>query len=298
VSDDWRALVAAAERRLAAAGVESPRHDAVALLAWALGVDRSALATTPIGADAEAVYDSAVTRRSDRVPLQHITRSAGFRYLDLEVGPGVFVPRPETEVMAGAAVDELRRLVAAGNPSPVAVDLCSGSGAVAVALASEVPGCQVTAVEVSAAAHAYAVRNAAGHDVDVRLGDIADAVDDLAGRVDVVVANPPYIPLDAYESVAREAREFDPALALWSGPDGLDAIREVATVSARLLVDGGLVLCEHADVQGDSAPAVFAAGGVWSEVRDHPDLAGRPRFVTARRVARRTAATGAGTIGG
>jgi len=270
----------------------------VALLAWALGVDRSALATTPIGADAEAVYDSAVTRRSDRVPLQHITRSAGFRYLDLEVGPGVFVPRPETEVMAGAAVDELRRLVAAGNPSPVAVDLCSGSGAVAVALASEVPGCQVTAVEVSAAAHAYAVRNAAGHDVDVRLGDIADAVDDLAGRVDVVVANPPYIPLDAYESVAREAREFDPALALWSGPDGLDAIREVATVSARLLVDGGLVLCEHADVQGDSAPAVFAAGGVWSEVRDHPDLAGRPRFVTARRVARRTAAMGAGTIGG
>jgi release factor glutamine methyltransferase len=283
-----RELLADATQRLLDAGVESPRHDAETLLAWVLGVPRRALGTaaTPASSQQEA-FAAALARRSSREPLQHITGTAAFRYLDLEVGPGVFVPRPETEVLAGEAVSELRALVRRGTAQPRAVDLCTGSGAVAAALASEVPEARVTAVELSPEAWAFAVRNAGPYDVDVRLGDIAHAVDDLTGQVDVVTANPPYIPLGAFESVATEARDFDPPLALWSGEDGLDAIRSVADVAALLLVDGGLVLCEHADSQGEVAPGVFAAASHWRQVRDHPDLSGRPRFVSARRAPRR-----------
>jgi release factor glutamine methyltransferase len=147
----------------------------------------------------------------------------------------------------------------------------------------------VVAVEISAEAAAYAARNAGRFGVEVREGDMATAVDDLSGAVHVVTANPPYIPLEAFESVAREARDFDPPIALWSGADGLDAIKVVAAVASRLLVPGGLVLCEHADVQGEAAPAVFARSGDWHSVHDNPDLAGRPRFVSARRVPRQPA---------
>jgi release factor glutamine methyltransferase len=111
---------------------------------------------------------------------------------------------------------------------------------------------------------------------------MTDAFHDLDGAVDVVVSNPPYIPLEAYESVAVEAREHDPATALWSGEDGLDAIRVVEAVAARLLRAGGVAGVEHADAQGATAPAVFTATGRWRDVRDHRDLAERPRFVTAR----------------
>ena len=163
------------------------------------------------------------------------------------------------------------------------VDLCTGSGAIAAALAAEVPSARVYAVELSPQAYAYAAANLTGTGVDLRLGDIADALPDLDGTVDVVVANPPYIPLEAYEEVDVEARQHDPALALWSGDDGLETIRTVERVAARLLRAGGEVGCEHADAQGRSAPAVFRAAGGWSDVVDHLDLAGRPRFVTARR---------------
>jgi release factor glutamine methyltransferase len=138
----------------------------------------------------------------------------------------------------------------------------------------------------------WAQRNATGVDIDLRCGDMADAFSELEGRVHVVTANPPYIPLAAYESVELEVRDFDPAVALWSGEDGLDAIRLVAARAASLLVDGGLVVCEHADVQGELALAVFSATGAWAHVRDHVDLTGRPRFVTARRVPRRASRTG------
>ncbi|MGH3446850.1 MAG: peptide chain release factor N(5)-glutamine methyltransferase [Nocardioidaceae bacterium] len=276
-----------AAKRLADAGVEASLHDAEQLLAWVLGTSRSGLLEAPPPDRGQvAAYEHAVSRRATREPLQHITGRAGFRYLDLQVGPGVFVPRPETEVMTGIAVHELRRLVAAGVTGPVVVDLCAGSGAVAVSLATEVPAAQVTAVERSAVACAYAERNAAGHGVDVRLGDIADGADDLAGKVHVVTANPPYIPLSAFESVATEARDFDPPEALWAGLDGLDVVRLVASVAGGLLQDGGLVACEHSDVQGDSVPEIFADTGQWSQVRDHCDLSSRPRFVTARRVPR------------
>lgn len=267
------------------AGVDSARFDAEVLLAHVLDVDRPALARVrDVTVEQADAFRELVQRRAGREPLQHLTGSSAFRYLDVVVGPGVFVPRPETEVLTQAAIDELSRLVDSGVQRPVAVDLCTGSGAVAAAMASEVPQATVTAVELSPQAHAFAVRNAQPYGVDVRLGDIADAVDDLAGQVHVVTANPPYIPLSAFESVAPEARDFDPPLALWSGEDGLDVIRVVARVAAHLLVDNGLVVCEHADSQGIAAPAVFASSGLWTQVRDNLDLSRRPRFVSARRV--------------
>lgn len=288
MSTDSLAFVEEAARRLAASGVASPHHDAEALLAFVLGTTPATMhaSSGPLTQSSRQRATALVDRRARREPLQHLTGVTGFRYLDIAVGPGVFVPRPETELLAGVAVEELRRLVGLGLDQPVAVDLCTGSGAVAASLATEVPQSRVSAVELSEEAHAFAVRNAAAVGVDVRLGDMADAVDDLAGAVHVVTANPPYIPLGAFESVEPEARDHDPGLALWSGTDGLTAIRTVAGVAARLLVDGGLVLCEHADVQHESAQQVFAGSGTWTAVRDNRDLAGRPRYVSARRVAR------------
>ncbi len=285
-----RAALDGAAERLAGAGVESPSTDAEILLAHVLALPRGRLAAVTALSDADsAAFDCAVARRAARVPLQHITGRAAFRYRDLEVGPGVFIPRPETEVLAAAALEELAACIQRGDERPLAVDLCAGSGAIAAAMASEAPGSRVVAVELSPEAAAYAERNTAGLDVEVRCFDMAVVADlaDLDGQASVVTANPPYIPLDAYESVAREAREHDPPLALWSGDDGLAAIRTVVEVAARLLRDGGLVLCEHADVQGDLAPAVFARTGWWASIQDHSDLNGRPRFVSARRVVRR-----------
>jgi len=164
----------------------------------------------------------------------------------------------------------------------VVVDLCTGSGAIAKAIADEVPTADVHAVELDEGAHRWAERNLAGTGVDLRHGDMAQAFDDLVGNVDVVVCNPPYIPLEAWESVALEARDHDPHLALFSGDDGLVAMRVVAARAAALLRPGGVVGAEHADAQGESAPAVFAATGRWADVVDHRDLAGRPRFTTAR----------------
>jgi release factor glutamine methyltransferase len=164
----------------------------------------------------------------------------------------------------------------------VVVDLCTGSGAIALSVATEVPDADVHAVELGEGAHRWAERNLAGSGVDLRQGDMADAFPDLDGAADVVVCNPPYIPLEAYESVAPEARDHDPELALFSGEDGLVAMRVLEEVAARLLRPGGVAGAEHADVQGESAPAVFVATGRWSDVRDHRDLAGRARYVTAR----------------
>jgi release factor glutamine methyltransferase len=163
------------------------------------------------------------------------------------------------------------------------VDLCTGSGAIALAVATELPGARVHAVELDPGAVEWAERNLAGTGVDLRSGDRDGAFPELDGTVDVVVSNPPYIPLEAWESVTAEVRDHDPALALWSGQDGLEAMRVVEANAARLLRPGGVVVVEHADVQGESAPAVFSRTGRWREVADRPDLAGRPRFVTAVR---------------
>ena len=222
-------------------------------------------------------YDALVARRAAREPLQHLTGEAWFRHVRLEVGPGVFVPRPETELLAGWAVEAAGRV-----ETPVVVDLCTGSGAIAKALADEVPHARVHAVELDEPAYRWAGRNLAGTGVDLRHGDFATAFDDLAGTVDVLVCNPPYVPLEAWESVAPEARDHDPHLALFSGADGLDAIRVLAVRAAVLLRPGGVLGVEHADVQGEAVPAVLTANGRWTDVRDHVDLAGRPRFTTAR----------------
>jgi release factor glutamine methyltransferase len=275
-----REAIARATWRLQQAGVDSPGTDADLLLAHVLGLPRGRVGLADdLSAEQAHDMDALVTRRARREPLQHILGTAAFRYVEVEVGPGVFVPRPETELLAGWAVDRLR-----GPEAPLVVDLCTGSGAIALALATEVPHATVHAVELSETACEYARRNLSGSGVDLRCGDVATAFADLDGTVDVVVANPPYIPLDAYTSVALEVREYDPPLALWSGQDGLDTIRVVEAAAARLLRPGGWVGCEHADVQGESASRVFVGSGRWTQVRDRTDLARRPRFVTASRV--------------
>jgi release factor glutamine methyltransferase len=275
---------ASAARREAAAqlreaGVASPERDADLLLAHVLGVGLGRLPLVDdLGGPEQEQYAALLARRAAREPLQHLTGTAAFRHVELVVGPGVFVPRPETELLAGWAVESA---LALGRPA-VVVDLCTGSGAIARAIADEVPDADVHAVELDEGALAWAERNLAGTGVDLRHGDLATAFDDLAGTVDVVVCNPPYIPLEAWESVAAEARDHDPHLALFSGQDGLDAIRVLEQRAALLLRPGGVVGAEHADVQGESAPGVFAASGRWLDVADHRDLAGRARYLTAR----------------
>ena len=274
-----RVLLRHASARLAAAGVASPEYDAAELLAHVLGSTRSRLALVDsVEPVTGAAFEALLVRRAAREPLQHLTGTAAFRHLELAVGPGVFVPRPETELLAGWAIDRARE----ARQAPVVVDLCTGSGAIALSVATEEPDAVVHAIELDPDAHAWATRNTTGSTVDLRLGDMADAFPELDGTVDVVVCNPPYIPLEAFATVAPEARDHDPALALWSGDDGLDAIRVLEATAARLLRPGGWVGSEHADVQGDEAVGVFVEAGRWAEVRDHPDLAGRARFVTAR----------------
>ena len=280
-----REVLRAATQQLRAAGVASPEHDAAALLAHVLGTSRSGLVLVErVEPAAAEQYDALVARRAAREPLQHLTGTAYFRHVELAVGPGVFVPRPETELLAGWAVEQASAVIGSVGSAAgcVVVDLCTGSGAIAKAVADEVPEATVHAVELDEGAHAWAARNLAGTGVDLRHDDLATAFEDLAGTVDVVTCNPPYIPLEAWESVEPEARDHDPHLALFSGTDGLDAIRVLERRAAVLLRPGGVVGFEHADVQGDSAPRVFTATGRWLEVRDHDDLAGRPRYTTAR----------------
>lgn len=275
-------LIAWATELLTAADVPSPRYDAEELLAHLAGVPRLRLGLgVDLTAERRDRYRALVERRATREPLQHLLGAAAFRTVELAVGPGVFVPRPETEVVAGWAIDRL--LARPPGPPPVVVDLCTGSGAIALAVATEVPGAEVYAVELDPDAAVWAERNLAGSGVRLEVGDATTAYPELAGTVDAITVNPPYIPLDAYESVAAEARDHDPALALWSGRDGLTAIRRIAESAARLLKPGGFCVCEHADVQGESAPAAFVGSGHWRRVRDHVDLAGRPRFVSAER---------------
>jgi release factor glutamine methyltransferase len=279
---DLRSAVRAATARLAEAGIASAESDAVVLAAHALGSTvgdvRKAMV---LGAAAPAAYEELVEARASRLPLQHLTGRAGFRGLELEVGPGVFVPRPETEVVAGLAIDAAR----AAGEAPVVVDLCTGSGAIALSVKDEVPAAQVYAVELSELAHAWAVRNRerTGLDVQVRLGDATAAFGELDGSVDVVVSNPPYIPLGAVP-VDPEVREHDPEVALYGGSeDGLATPLAVAARAAALLRPGGVLVMEHADTQGESLPAALVATGRWRDVRDEPDLTGRPRATVAVR---------------
>ena len=227
-----------------------------------------------------------IARREAREPLQHITGRAAFRYLDLEVGPGVFVPRPETEVMTGWAIDRLREM---DVDAPVVVDLGTGSGAISLSIAQEVPRARVHAVEADPLARAWAERNVSRYvetatytagRVMVHAGDFCSTLvlPELDGTVDLVVSNPPYIPVGAV--VPPEVGEYDPPAALWSGADGLDAIRAVERTARRLLRPGGLLAVEHGSVQGAAVYWVFAEELGWRDTRNNKDLAGRDRFVT------------------
>ena len=276
--------IAMAAARLAEAGVESPRADAELIAAHVHGVARSALHTVPDAAFEARFWDD-ISRRASREPLQHITGLAYFRYLDLEVGPGVFVPRQETEVMTGWAIDELRRMDVA---EPAVADLGTGSGAIALAIAQEVPRAQVHAVEADPLARSWTERNiarceaAAPHlagRVTLHAADFAAALGDLDCGIDLVISNPPYIPFNSW--VPPEVGEYDPATALWGGADGLDAIRVIEQVAKRLLRPGGLVAVEHGAPQGAAVYWVCAEENGWRATRNHSDLAGRDRFVTA-----------------
>jgi release factor glutamine methyltransferase len=281
---DLRAAVRGAAARLAEAGVPSPDVDAVALAAHVLRTTVAQVRTAMVvGAPAPdpAAYGALVEQRADRVPLQHLTGRAAFRRLELAVGPGVFTPRPETEVVAGLAIDAART---AGG-SPVVVDLCTGSGAIALAVADELPTATVYAVELGEDAHAWAARNVADTKLPVTLvhGDATTAFPELEGAVDVVVSNPPYIPLGMVP-VDPEVRDHDPDLALYGGSDdGLAVPLAVAARAAVLLRPGGVLVMEHADSQGESLPRALERAGSWREVHDERDLTGRPRATVATR---------------
>ncbi|HEY1616633.1 MAG TPA: peptide chain release factor N(5)-glutamine methyltransferase [Streptosporangiaceae bacterium] len=276
--------IAMASARLAQAGVESPRADAELIAAHLHGVPRGQLHLVA-DADFDPRFWDDIARREAREPLQHITGLAYFRYLELAVGPGVFVPRPETEVMTGWAVE---RLAAMDVAEPLVADLGTGSGAIALAIAQEVPRAQVHAVEADPLARQWTQRNidscaaAAPHTagrVTLHAGDFRAALTELDGTVDLVVSNPPYIPEGAW--VPPEVGEYDPATALWSGTDGLGAVGVVEATARRLLRPGGLVAVEHGHQQGPAVYWIFAEENGWRQVRNNADLAGRDRFVTA-----------------
>lgn len=277
-----RRAVDGAADRLAEAGVPSPQYDALALAAHVLGLPRLILALAPEPpADFQARYEIVLAERERRVPLQQIVGSAPFRYLEVPVAEGVFIPRPETELVAGFAID-----AAAALRSALVVDLCTGTGAIALALATEVPTARVVAVDVSDDAVFLATESAAalGAEVSVRAGDVSDSrlLADLDGLVDVVVSNPPYLPPPT-QPLAPEVSEHDPPAALYGGgPDGLDVPRLVIAAGARLLRPGGVFVLEHDDSQGTAIREIVAATG-FDQVRTHRDLAGRDRFVSAVR---------------
>ncbi len=283
-----RGLLDEVTARLAEAGIATPAVDAALLIGFVTDASRGrvqAMAVTDAPAEASVVdrVRALAARRAAREPLQHLTGTAAFRALELAVGPGVFVPRPETEQVAQFAVDALR---SSASPEPIAVDLCTGSGAIALALATEVPHARVFGVERSAEALPWTRRNfaqsGAANAVLVE-GDLGDAalLAELDGTVDVVISNPPYVPDDAIPR-DPEVRLFDPAMALYGGPDGLDPVRALARTARRLTHPGGLLVIEHGELQGEAVRGLLAADG-WRAAATHPDLAGRDRATTALR---------------
>ncbi|MGA5303133.1 peptide chain release factor N(5)-glutamine methyltransferase [Nucisporomicrobium flavum] len=264
--------------RLAAAGIESPRVDAELLAAHVLGIGRGRLLLVDAVRGAELRrFEELIEQRARRIPLQHLLGTAAFRHLDLAVGEGVFVPRPETELLAGWGIEHTA-------PGATVVDLCSGTGALALTVADEAEPGLVVAVERSAEASVYLRRNAAAFPrVRVVQADVTapDLLDELVGQVDVLLCNPPYVPEGT--PVPPEVADHDPAEAVFGGADGLSVIRPVIGRAAELLRPGGVVGIEHDDVHGSAVPDLLRADGRFTDVAAHRDLAGRPRFATARR---------------
>ena len=281
-----RSLLNEVAEQLTAAGIPHPQVDAELLLGHILDASRGRV-------QAMAVMGSSVTqaqaselrslaaRRAAREPLQHLTGRAPFRAMNLLVGPGVFVPRPETELLAQLAIDAL---VAAADPAPIAVDLGTGSGAIALAMATEVPHARVFAVERSPQAYAWAKRNLREQraaNLQLVGGDLADAFGELNGRVSVVASNPPYVP-DGAIPRDPEVRLFDPEEALYGGEDGLDVVRVLSRRARALLHRGGLLAIEHGELQGEAVRSILDADG-WHASATHRDLTLRDRVTTALR---------------
>lgn len=277
-SGDASALLITATERLQAAGVASPRVDAELLLSHVLGVPRSRLLTvSSVHPSVVVTFDRLLGRRAKREPLQHILGRAPFRHLMLAVGPGVFIPRPETELLVDEALNFLR-----GSEAPLVVDLCSGSGALALSVAAECPGSRVIAVEREPDALTWLRRNAARTAVTVVEGDATDPelLAELRGTVDVVLANPPYVPAAAI--VDAEVRA-DPAAAVFGGADGLAVVPHVIRRAAEWLRPGGLFATEHELSQGEVVPELLRMDGRWRDIAGHRDLTDRPRYTTALR---------------
>lgn len=291
--------LSSAASRLAEAGIADPAVDAELLAAYVIGTGRGGVQAAAIRGDRLTASDAdhldqLVARRATREPLQHITGTAPFRHLELRVGPGVFVPRPETEVVAQLAIDALRaaavgssaeeRGVASSSVSPIAVDLGTGSGAIALAMATEVPHARVFAAENSADAYPWTEQNFArvgAGNAHLAFVDLAHAFPELDGTVSVVASNPPYVP-DAAIPRDPEVRLFDPPAALYGGADGLDVVRVLSRVGLRLAHPGGVIVIEHGEWQGQEIRDILAADG-WRATATHPDLTMRDRATTALR---------------
>lgn len=271
--------ISAAETTLARSGIDSARTDAELLAVHLIGIDRGRLffADDPGDGFFEA-FSAAVATRALRVPLQHITGAAAFGPLSLHVGPGVFIPRPETEaILEWAGAEHLPE-------RPVIIDVCTGSGALAAALNERYPDARIVAVDDDPVALEYARRNTAQTTVEVLEGDATDPhlLIELDGAVDLVVSNPPYIPIGT--ELEPEVSEHDPAHALFGGPDGMAVIRPIVARAVRWLVSGGLLAVEHDDTTSELVTETIHATGAFDEVQSRADLAGRPRFVTARKI--------------
>ena len=279
------AAIELASKKFEQAGIESFQADAEILLSFVLDISRGQLQVKAISGDDlnqsdEVKYLELVQKRSERFPLQHLTGLAYFRTLELKVGPGVFVPRFETETVTQLAVDALK---AVPTENPIAVDLATGSGAIALSLAVEVPNAKVFAIELSEDALVYTKQNFERYAPGATLvqGDLADAFPELNGQVDVLISNPPYIP-DEMIPIYPEVHLHDPSMALYGGADGLDLVRKVEISAKRLLREGGALIIEHADMQGDAIRELILSLG-WRQCSTHKDLAGRDRATTAIR---------------
>ncbi|OSC30650.1 protein-(glutamine-N5) methyltransferase, release factor-specific [Mycobacterium vulneris] len=267
---------------LAEAGIDSARWDAEQLAAHLAGTDRGRLALLdPPGEEFFGRYRDVVAARSQRVPLQHLLGTAAFGPVTLHVGPGVFIPRPETEALLEWAVAQPLA------PRPVIVDLCTGSGALAVALAYHLPDARIIAIDNSDAALDYARRNAQGTAIELLCADVTELASqtallaELDGRVDMVVANPPYVPDDAV--LDPEVAQHDPHQAVFGGPDGSAVIAPLVRLARRWLRPGGPIGVEHDDTTSAQTVELFDRTAAFDDVQARADLTGRPRFVTARR---------------